>query len=126
MTHRDTLGDTPEHAWMLEFSTRCFPESGERVNADLNLAMAMCKAEPKCAQAAMQLLAQEIRSERLGKPETVFFRFVLGVLFLAYVAVAHAEGRCASSDVPTELEMVLRWNPEIMACANEIGPIEEA
>jgi hypothetical protein len=119
-----TLGDTPEHVWMLEFFDRCFPESGGRVNADLQLAMAMCKAEPKCAQVAMQWLAQEIRSGLHGEPETVFLRFALGVLYTAYVGLAQAEGRCSATGLPAELELPVRWNPEIIACANELGPIK--
>jgi hypothetical protein len=118
-----TLGDTPEHAWMLEFLDRCFPESGGHLNADLQLAMAMCKAEPKCAQAAMQSLAQEVRSRRHDEPEVVFLRFALGVLFTVYVGLAHAEGRCGASGLPPELELPVRWNPEIVSCANELGPI---
>lgn len=119
-----TLGDTPEHAWMLEFLDRCFPESGGRVNADLQLAMAMCKAEPKCAQVAMQSFAHDIRSRLRDEPETVFFRFALGVLFTAYVGLAYAEDRCNAGGLPPELELPVRWNPEIIACANELGPIK--
>jgi hypothetical protein len=119
-----TLGDTPEHAWMLEFLERCFPESGGRANADLHMALAMCKAEPKYAQVAMQWLAQEIRSRRRDESGAVFLRFALGVLFTAYAGVAHAEGRCGLSGLPPELETPVRLNPEIVACANELGPLK--
>lgn len=108
---------------MLEFLDRCFPESSGRVNADLQLAMAMCKAEPKCAQVAMQSLAQDIRSIPQDEPETIFLRFALGVLFTAYVSLAYAEDRCSVTGLPPELEIPVLWNPEIIACANEIGPI---
>ena len=123
MDNIGTLEETPEHAWMLEFIDRCFPESDGRVNADINLAMAMCKAEPKCAQVAMQLLAQEIRSGVVDPPGTAFLRFALGVLFNAYMGLAVAEGRYSGNSLPPELEMPVRCNPEIIACANEMGPI---
>jgi hypothetical protein len=118
-----TLGDSSEHAWMLEFLDRCFPESEGRVNADISLAMAMCKAEPKCAQVAMQSLAQDIKWGRLNEADSVFARFALGVLFAAYVGLAYAEGRCSEGGIPAELELPVRLHPEILACANELGPI---
>jgi hypothetical protein len=119
-----TLGETAEHAWMLEFMDRCFPEMGDRVNADLNLAMAMCKAEPKHAQVAMQWLAQEIRSGKPDPATITLFRFVLGALFMAYCAVATLEGRCASGEVPSELQFVLKHYPEIIQCANEVSELQ--
>ena len=124
MPKQPTVGDTPEHTWMVEFLDRCFPESGGRTNADLQLSMAMCKAEPKCAQVAMQWLAQDIRSRRASGPEADFSRFALGVLFMSYVAVAIAEGRCGESEIPAELKTPIKWNPEIMACANALGPMD--
>jgi hypothetical protein len=117
----NVLGDTAEHAWMLEFLERCFPESENRVNGDFNLAMEMCKAEPKHAQVGMQWLAQEIRSGNHDQERLSFFRFSLGVLFMAYAGLAAAEGRCAPGEVPPELEFALKHNPEIIACANEVG-----
>ena len=118
------LGDTAEHAWMLWFLERCFPESGDHVNADMSMAMAMCKAEPKLAQVGMQWLAQEIRFGKHDQERLIFLRFSLGVLFLAYAGLADAEGRCAPDQVPPELELLLKDNPEIIACANEIGEIK--
>ncbi len=124
MAKAPTLGDTQEHAWLQEFIDRCFPESGGHVNADLQLAMAMCKAEPKCAQYAMQQLAQDVRSHPAGEAGTLFLRFALGVLFTAYTGLALAEGRCNADSLPAELGMIVNWNPEIIACANELGRIE--
>ena len=92
--------------------------------ADFQLAMAKCKAEPKCAQITMQSLAQDITSGRGDGPAEGFRRFALGVLFTAYTGLAYAEGRCGESNVPAELEPLVRWNPEIIAYANELGPIE--
>jgi len=117
------VGDTAEHAWMLEFLDRCFPESGNRVNADLHMAMAMCKAEPKCAQVAMQMLAQDIRG-RQPDESLAFLRFALGVLFTAYTSLAYAERRCSLDELPRELEIPVQLNPEILACANELGPLK--
>jgi hypothetical protein len=124
MAKAPALGDTQEHAWLQEFIDRCFPESGGRVSADLQLAMAMCKAEPKCAQHAMQQLAQDLRSHSAGDAATPFLRFALGVLFTAYTGLALAEGRCKAGSLPAELEMIVNWNPEIIACANELGAIQ--
>lgn len=123
MQETPIIGDTAEHAWMIEFLDRCFPESGDRANADLKLVAAMCKAEPKYAQFTMQKLAQDIRLGQLGQQETVFIRFALGVLFTAYVALSYHEGRCRKGTIPAELELPVRMNPEIVACANELGPI---
>lgn len=121
--HQVLFGDTPEHAWMLEFADRCFPESGDRITADYNLAMAMCKAEPKIAQFAMQIIAQKIRSRNDDKPDITFMRFQLGVLFTAYVRLALAEGRCAPGELPAEVHFAVRFNPEIIECTNELGEI---
>ena len=114
-------GESPEHAWTAEFLERCFPESAGRVNADMNLAMAMCKAEPKHAQVAMQLLAQEIRARSAEDTGIPFLRFALGALFLSYVGLAYAEGRCPEGEVPQELHVPMQGNPEILECANGIG-----
>ena len=109
------VGDTPEHAWILEYLDRCFPEVGGRVNADVSLAMAMCKAEPKYAQVAMQWLAQEIKSGHHDETRVAFLRFALGVLYTAYTSLADAEGRSTVDDVPLELQSVVRQYPEIIA-----------
>ena len=120
---QQTFGETAEHAWMLEFLDRCFPESGDRVSADLNLASAMCKAEPKAAQVTMQFLAQDIRAEKPDPAGVAFFRFALGVLFMAYAALANHEGRCGPDKIPPELKTVIEHYPEIIECANSLGPI---
>jgi hypothetical protein len=85
--------------------------------------MAMCKAEPKSAQFGMQVLAQEIRVRDDG-PQVTFLRFALGVLFTSYNALAISEGRCGSGELPSELELPVRLNPEIIACANGLGPLK--
>lgn len=86
------------------------------------MVIAMCKAEPKNAQFAMQSLAQRIRSGLRGEA-LAFVRFALGVLFRIYTAVAYAEGRCGEGDLPAELELPVRWNPEIIECAEEVGAL---
>lgn len=127
MERHPAFGDSAEHAWVVEFLDRCFPESGGRVNADLQMAGAMCRAEPKSAQAAMQLLAQDLRlRDDLGPEQREFLRFALGVLFTCYAGVAAAEGRCRPGALPPELEGHVRWNPEIIECANALGPLKFA
>jgi hypothetical protein len=118
------LGEAVEHAWMLEFLERCFPEQGDRVAADCNTACAMCQAEPKAAQFAMQYLAQEIRGGKLSGPRLSFVRFALGILFTAYGAVAMNEQRTDADGLPPELRQILDWNPEIVECANALGELK--
>jgi hypothetical protein len=89
---------------MMELMQRGFPEVGDSINADVQLIMSMCKAEPKYAQFAMQHLAQDIRNDSRysGGPEATerlpIARFMLGSLFLAYCGLAIAEGRISADE----------------------------
>ena len=125
-----TIGETPEHAWLVELLNRAFPETGRRVSADFQLIMTMCKAEPKAAQYGMQFLAQEVRKLRNKNKDPAsheklsFTSFALGALFTAYSGLAVAAGIITESDLyPPELEMIVRTYPEVLECAEALPPI---
>lgn len=128
--YNGTLGETPEHSWLLELLNRAFPETGRKVSADLQLIVAMCKAEPKAAQIGMQFLAEDVRRLRneentpASREKLSFVSFALGALFTAYSGLALAEGRIAESDkYPPELDWTVRTYPEVLECAEALPPI---
>lgn len=123
-----TVGDTAEHVWLMECLDRGFPEVGDRISADINTIGAMCRAEPKAAQVAMQRLACDIRRLRGARdaddePTLEFFTFALGVIYTVYGGIAVVEGWMKEAGVPPELEMAVQIYPEILECAEALGPI---
>jgi hypothetical protein len=114
---------------MMELMQRGFPEVGEKVNADVQLIMSMCKAEPKSAQFAMQNLAQTVRNDtqNADDPEAAarlpVARFMLGALFTCYCGLALAEQRVPRGQYPPELAQIMQWYPEIEECVEAMGPI---
>ena len=121
-----TWDQSPERAWLSEFLGGVFPDVGGKVSADFHLALAMCRAEPKLAQVALQFLAQELREARAPEDGMQFLRFALGVLFISYCRFAQKEGRLGDSGIPPELELAVRSYPEILACANALVPSKRA
>jgi hypothetical protein len=125
---QSTLGQTPEYAWLMELMQRGFPETGHRINADVQVIMSMCKAEPKSAQFAIQHLAQDVREARRQPkdPDAAerlpIAEFMLGALFLGYCALAMAEGRVPENRYPPELAFSMQLYPEIQQCADAIQP----
>ena len=124
-----TYGETQENAWLLECLDRGFPEVGDRITADLNTIGAMCLAEPKPAQVAIQMLASEVRNLRDAQTtdecsRLEFIRFALGAIFTVYAGVAVAEGWVKDIGViPPELKMAVKFYPEIVECAKALGPV---
>ena len=125
-----TLGRTPEFAWMMELMQRGFPEIGDKIGADMQIVMSMCKAEPKSAQFTMQSFAEDVRRDSRNPldPDAAarlpVARFMLGALFLGYCALAVAEQRVPEDQIPAELTHILQRYPEIQQCADELRPNE--
>jgi len=115
----ETFGDTAAGVWLGEVINNCFRETGEdSAQVDMNLLMHLCKREPKNAQVAMQVLAQELRTELKGRPVSeasgmgLTHRLLVGCIYSAYCLAREVVGR-----VPLELEMIVKFNPEILECA---------
>jgi len=119
-------GETPERAWLHEFLQGAFPDAGGRVSVDFHFAMGMCRTEPKLAQVALQFLAQDVRAAKAPPDGLAFLRFATGVLYTVYCGLAQFEGRVGENDTPPELDDAIRLYPEIVACAEELGPIQPA
>lgn len=118
-----TFGDTPAAAWygdVLNNALRELPRG--RSSVDMPLLVAMCKAEPKCAQITLQLLAAELKTQLHGMPvsdaaaEAQTTRLLIGAIFLAYCV-----SRDAVAELPEELAFIIRLNPLILECANFVS-----
>ena len=106
--------------WLIQVMNNCLREVGHHQSQiDMNLLINMCRSEPKSAQIAMQILAQELRKELRGRPVkeatgmAQTWRLMNGSIFIAYGV---AQGR--TDRVPPELELTVKHNPEILDCFN--------
>lgn len=122
------FGDTSAGVWLLEVLQDCLRElPGNRSVVDMNLLIQKVRAEPKNAQVAMQLIAQELRSglgdqpvsQAKGLDQT--HRLLLGSLCSAYFLYRHVDDGHPLDRPPPELEQILRWHPIIMDCLNFVS-----
>lgn len=123
----DTLhfDETGAGAWLTEILQDCLRELPRKRSAvDMNLLIQKVRAEPKNAQVAMQLLAQELKrgvgdrpvSEAIGLDQT--HRLLLGSLYSAYCVQRHLDDGHPLDQPPSELAQILRWHPIIVDCLN--------
>jgi hypothetical protein len=113
-----TFGDTAAGVWLGEVYNNCLRETGtNNAQIDMNLLMHMCRNEPKNAQVAMQILAQELRAELKGRPISEAsgigktWRLLLGCICMGY-----SVSQGAIDSFPPELETIMKYHPEIIQC----------
>jgi hypothetical protein len=114
----ERFGDTAAAAWLTEVLHSAVREvSGGKNAVDMKLLISMCKAEPKSAQLAMQLLAMTLKEELGGssieeaRGLAKDWRLVLGSIFTAY---CFAVG--SNEKIPPELKFIVCQHPIIVAC----------
>jgi hypothetical protein len=124
------FGDSREAVWLMEVLETCVQElSEEQWNVDMHQLVQKCLDEPRNAQIAMQYLAQDLKIKLGGRSventpkQAISYRLLLGWIYLAYATSRDiAEGRSEPSEgIPQELEQIVRWNPEIIHCANYVS-----
>ncbi len=115
--------DSAEGKWFRKLlETSMVERPGKPISINATAVAQMCSADPKSAQVAMQLLAQQLNEKLKGQPvsdaEDVAGdqRLVLGTLFLAYCAVRHVEGNVSLGAIPKELQFIIDQYPIIMEC----------
>ena len=120
-------GETPEFVWLQEVSNEVLRDVGDRISADMNLLIHMCRSEPKSAQFALQWIAQELKSmlgdrsvdAAQGALEKTL-AFQLGAIGMAYAVSQTPPG--AEPTIPPELERLIQWHPLILECMNRLSP----
>ncbi|MGH3115795.1 MAG: hypothetical protein ACRDQ2_01500 [Gaiellales bacterium] len=113
------IADTSLGGFMGDVLNNCLRElPGGKLGVDMNLLIQMCKAEPKSAQAMMQLLAGELAEKLDGRPVAeasgiaMSHRLVVGALFAAYNL-----SRGFTTEMAPELRTVVELNPLVLECA---------
>jgi hypothetical protein len=123
------VGNAPEYKWLKEVWNRCLNDTGDHVQMDLNLLVSMCRDEPRSAQFALQLHAQDVlqwlggaaaKDAPSGAPAT--YVFVLGCLFTAYCAAHMPDPEHPS--IPPEIIPILERYPIIMECVETLNGID--
>jgi hypothetical protein len=79
----------------------------------MNLLTQKVKAEPECAQLAIQLLAQEIEADP-AKLKT--WRMPLGAILVAYQVYRHHEFGAPLDEYPPELSAFIQRHPIVVDC----------
>ena len=120
--------DSAEGKWFRKLLETSLVERPDRpISINATVVTQMCGADPKSAQVAMQLLAQQLNEKLKGKPvseaEDVAGnqRLVLGTLFHAYCTVRHVEGNIPFGTVPQEIQFIIEQYPIILDCARFVS-----
>jgi|GEM_PF-3557324 len=120
--------DSAEGKWFRKLLETGLVERPDRpLSINASVVAQMCSAEPKSAQVAMQLLAQQLNEKLKGKPvaeaEEIAGnqRLVLGSLFHAYCAVRHVEGNIPLGTVPQEIQFIIEQYPIVLECARFVS-----
>lgn len=122
------LGDTPDGVWLMEVMNDCLRDlPNNRTGVDMNLLVNKCRAEPKLAQFAMQMLAEEMkrmlggRSVKDPPEEAVVSRLVLGSLFQGYCVARNIDAGLPIGEFPAELKHIVQRYPLIVECSNVLS-----
>jgi hypothetical protein len=119
------LGDTERGVWFRELFADCLMDSGDKIAVDISLLVGKCKAEPKNAQFAMQMIADrmvnELGDKTLGEGrELADEALILGSLYAAYVVYRNVEHKLPFGEVPEELKLIVARYPVIMQCVSYV------
>jgi len=122
------LSDSPYGLWLPKLLNDGLVERpGKPLAINATVVTEMCRVDPKSAQVAMQLLAQQLEENLKGRPvaEAEDFaavqRLVLGTLFHSYCVARHFEAAIPLGSVPQELRWVLERYPLIAECAQFVS-----
>ena len=122
------LADTPEGMWYRGLLEEALVErAGKPIAVDASVVVKMCRTDWKSAQAAMQLLAQQMNEDLQGKPVSEAEdiagnqRLILGTLLLSYCTARHLEDGIPLGTVPQELRWILDTYPIILECTRFVS-----
>lgn len=115
--------DSPHAIWIIEVINNCWRDTDEnKAVIDINLLSIMVKSNPKKAQVAMQLLAEELDREGINElnietasGQAKNLRLLIGSIYIAYLNAR------STSQTPMEIELIILRYPSIIACANYIA-----